>query len=62
MNVQVKIDWLDEPALELHHEPDAIAVTAHAGLSIGQVRAACAELDEHGPAVFQAWQAALNAQ
>jgi hypothetical protein len=61
MQVCLTIDWLDEPALEVDLRRDSINVTAHAGLSRGQVRAACAQLDDHGLDVFRAWQAAVSA-
>lgn len=57
MKVTIALEWLDEPALEVHQNADHLAVTAHAGLSAAQVQAACAHMDGHGDAVFAAWQA-----
>jgi hypothetical protein len=62
MQIQMSVDWLDEPAIEVTHHQDAIAVVAHAGLSRHQVEAACAELGEHGSAVFTAWQDVMTGE
>lgn len=58
-NVSVELDWLPEPAL--HIEPigansQELRVTAHAGLSHGQVKAACNAMGPQGSHVLDAWE------
>lgn len=60
MEIIVRLEWLDEPTLDVQRNEERISVTAHPGLSQSQVRAACDQLDSHGDAVYAAWCARIN--
>ena len=60
--VTVRLVWSEPAALRVEAHEDGLHVTAHAGLSEAQVRAACDQLDEHGDHVFRAWQGAVGRQ
>lgn len=62
MEIRVQLDWLTEPSLQVHQHDDHVAVTAHAGLSQAQVRAACDQIDGHGDAIYAAWHNQVNGQ
>lgn len=58
-HVQVQLDWLSEPIFHLERtqqEGFTVLVTAHAGLSHGQVKEACESLGSHGEKVLSAWE------
>ena len=58
--VVVDLEWSEPPALRVEATDLGLRVTAHPGLSEAQVRSACDQLDDHGDAVFQAWQSAVG--
>jgi hypothetical protein len=60
MDISIELEWLEEPAFDVRHGVGQIAVTAHAGLSEHQVKAACDQIDEYGDAVFAAWRDRVN--
>ena len=61
MQIEMQVDWLDEPIFEVEQHPDRISVVADAGLSRHQVKRACEGLGEQGDRVYEAWEAVLNA-
>lgn len=61
MDVRVALQWSDgEPCLALTEGSDGITAVVDPRLSDQQVKAACAELDGVGDAVFQQWQALVG--
>lgn len=54
--VSFELTFAGEPELSVDHGEAGITVIAHAGLSEGQVKAACAHLEpEVGERVFNVW-------
>lgn len=60
MAVSVQWEWSDDPTLVVEKSLDGLVVRAHPGLSEPQVRRACTELGDHGPAVYEAWGRAMG--
>ena len=60
MKVSVALEWGVDPQLTVSETEAGIDVIADPGLSQEQVTAACASLDEHGPAVLRAWHEAVG--
>ena len=60
MRVSVVLEWDVDPQLTVNETGAAVEVIADPGLSQDQVAAACASLDEHGPAVLRAWHEAVG--
>ena len=56
VDVEVDVHWSDDRALIVEREDDRLVVQAHASLSHGLVKAACAELGPDGPHVLAAWE------
>jgi hypothetical protein len=56
MDVDVTLEWSDEPSVVVDRGNPVISVRAHPGLSEAQVRQACQELGAEGPLVLAAWQ------
>ena len=60
MKVSVVLEWDVDPQLTVSETGAGVEVIADLGLSQEQVAAACARLDQHGPAVLQAWREAVG--
>jgi hypothetical protein len=64
-HVQVQLDWLPEPILAMERTQEGgstVLVTAHAGLSHGQVKAACDSMGSHGAKVLGSWERHVGIQ
>ena len=57
MNVRVKLHWSEgDPALTVTEDAEGLTALVDPRLSEAQVKAACAQLDGAGEAVWQQWQ------
>lgn len=57
MSVRVELQWSEgEPSMSVSDGPDGLIARIDPRLSESQVRAACAELDGSGDAVYDRWQ------
>lgn len=59
-NVDVRLEWMDEPGVNVSLREGTLEVVACPSLSQEQVRAACVELDGYGDVVYEGWQRAVG--
>ncbi len=58
--VEVHLEWMDEPGLHVSHDEGRISVRVCPSVSQAQVEASCSELGEYGDVVYAGWQRAVG--